>query len=82
MSNRKHILVVDDEKDLVELLVYNLKKSGFETSTAHSGRQALEAIATRKPDLVVLDVMLPELSGPEIASRRSDRHAYRQGRGG
>ena len=33
MSNRKHILVVDDEKDLVELLVYNLKKSGFETST-------------------------------------------------
>lgn len=69
MTTRKHILVVDDEKDLVELLVYNLKKAGFETSAAYSGRQALEAIATRRPDLVVLDIMLPELSGTEIASR-------------
>lgn len=69
MADRKLILVVDDEKDLVELLVYNLGKAGFETTTASTGRQALEAIAARRPDLVLLDVMLPELSGTEVAGR-------------
>lgn len=69
MADRKHILVVDDERDLVELLVYNLGKAGFETSTASTGRQALEAIAARRPDLVLLDIMLPELSGTDVAGR-------------
>jgi len=69
MAERKHILIVDDEKDLVELLTYNLKKAGFETVSAATGRQALQSIAARVPDLVLLDVMLPELSGTEVASR-------------
>ncbi|CAG0979282.1 Alkaline phosphatase synthesis transcriptional regulatory protein PhoP [Phycisphaerales bacterium] len=69
MSQRKHILVVDDETDLVELLSYNLKKAGYQVSAAFSGRQALERVATELPDLVVLDVMLPELSGTEVAGR-------------
>ncbi len=69
MAERKHILIVDDEKDLVELLSYNLKKAGFETVSASTGRQALQSIAARVPDLVLLDVMLPELSGTEVASR-------------
>jgi two-component system phosphate regulon response regulator PhoB len=65
----KHVLIVDDEKDLVELLVYNLKRSGYETSTASNGRQALDLVASKTPDLILLDVMLPELSGTEVASR-------------
>lgn len=69
MSDRKHILVVDDERDLVELLVLNLGKAGFDSSTASTGRQALQSISARRPDLVLLDVMLPELSGTEVASR-------------
>ncbi|MDX2131141.1 MAG: response regulator transcription factor [Planctomycetota bacterium] len=70
MSNaRKHVLVVDDEKDLVELLTYNLKRAGFDVSAAFTGRQALERIALEPPDLVILDIMLPELSGTEVASR-------------
>lgn len=69
MAERKHILIVDDEKDLVELLTYNLKKAGFETASAANGRAALQSIATRVPDLILLDVMLPELSGTEVASR-------------
>lgn len=69
MGDRKHILVVDDERDLVELLVFNLGKAGFDSSTASTGRQALQSISARRPDLVLLDVMLPELSGTEIASR-------------
>jgi two-component system phosphate regulon response regulator PhoB len=69
MAIAKHILVVDDERDLVELLLYNLKRAGFEVSTAFNGRQALDCIFNRVPDLILLDVMLPELSGTEVASR-------------
>jgi two-component system phosphate regulon response regulator PhoB len=69
MSDRKHILVVDDEKDLTELLAYNLKKVGYLVSVAHSGRQALDLISAQSPDLILLDVMLPEFSGTEIANR-------------
>lgn len=69
MSSRKHILIVDDERDLVELLVYNLRRAGYETSVAFTGRQALDAIAANPPSLVLLDVMLPEFSGTEVASR-------------
>lgn len=68
-SARKNVLVVDDEKDLVELLTYNLKRAGFEVSAAFTGRQALERIAQEPPDLIILDIMLPELSGTEVASR-------------
>lgn len=69
MALSKHILVVDDERDLAELLVYNLKRSGYEVSTAFTGRQALDLLTSRTPDLILLDVMLPELSGTEVASR-------------
>lgn len=69
MGTPRHILVVDDERDLCELVSYNLTKAGFDVATAHSGRQALQQLSARAPDLVILDVMLPELSGTEIASR-------------
>ncbi len=69
MSTRKTILVVDDERDIAELLTYNLKRAGFDVIVASSGRQALAAVEARVPDLIVLDVMLPELSGVEVAGR-------------
>lgn len=69
MGERRRILVVDDERDIVELLSYNLGKAGYEVSVALNGRQALERISVELPDLVILDVMLPELSGTEVASR-------------
>lgn len=69
MGIQKHVLVVDDEKDLCELLSYNLTRAGYDTAVAHTGRQALEALGRRTPDLILLDVMLPELSGTEVASR-------------
>jgi DNA-binding response OmpR family regulator len=65
----RHVLVVDDEKDLVDLLVYNLRKGGFQTTTASTGTRALASITERRPDLILLDVMLPEISGTEVASR-------------
>jgi two-component system phosphate regulon response regulator PhoB len=66
---RRDILVVDDENDLVELLMYNLAKAGYAPRSARNGRQALEQVAQKIPDLIVLDIMLPELTGTEITSR-------------
>lgn len=69
MQTHAFVLVVEDEKDLSDLLAYNLKRAGYDVVVAASGRTALDAIAARRPDLILLDVMLPELSGTEVASR-------------
>ncbi len=61
-----HILVVEDEAALVELLRYNLEEEGFRVSDAADGEAALAAVAEDKPDLIVLDLMLPLISGLEI----------------
>jgi two-component system phosphate regulon response regulator PhoB len=61
-----NVLVVDDEKDLVSLLDFNLRQAGFETALAYSGGQALQEARRRVPDLVLLDLMLPDQSGTEV----------------
>lgn len=60
------ILVVDDEPSIRELVSYNLRVNGFEVHTAGTGSQALEAFQNQKPDLIVLDLMLPEIDGVEV----------------
>ncbi|MHB1843288.1 MAG: response regulator [Deltaproteobacteria bacterium] len=69
------ILVVDDEKDLRSLLEYNLTQSGFQIETAEDGRTALAKLKSGAPDLVVLDLLLPDISGTEVlkAIKRSER---------
>jgi phosphate regulon transcriptional regulator PhoB len=60
------ILIVDDEKDLVDLLSYNLEKEGYAVLRAYDGDEALKIIRSRKPDLILLDLMLPGIQGMEI----------------
>jgi two-component system phosphate regulon response regulator PhoB len=60
------ILIVEDERDLVSLLEFNLRQAGFETVPALTGEQALAAIRRTVPDLVLLDLMLPDMSGTEV----------------
>ena len=60
------ILVCDDERDLARLVAYNLRKAGFDPVTAYDGASALRRIREDRPDLVVLDVMLPDVSGLEV----------------
>ena len=60
---RKKILVVDDDAELVELLSFNLKKAGFAIGTAFDGIEALKKARSIAPDLILLDLMLPELDG-------------------
>ena len=68
-SLKPSVLIVEDEAALVELLSYNLEKNGFRTSIARDGEEAILAIAETKPDLVLLDWMLPYVSGIEICRR-------------
>jgi DNA-binding response OmpR family regulator len=63
----ENILVVEDEPSLQETLVYNLKKEGYAVEAVGNGRIALDAARRIKPDLIVLDLMLPELDGFEVA---------------
>jgi two-component system phosphate regulon response regulator PhoB len=63
---KPHLTVVEDEAALVELLRYNFEKEGFRVSTATDGEAALVSIAESKPDLVILDWMLPHVSGLEV----------------
>jgi two-component system alkaline phosphatase synthesis response regulator PhoP len=62
---RPKILIVDDEKDILEFLSYNLKKDGFDVQTASNGREGINTAKKFKPDLILLDVMMPELDGVE-----------------
>ncbi|MFB0952853.1 MAG: response regulator, partial [Rhodospirillales bacterium] len=59
MDSMSHILIIEDDPSLVELLRYNLENEGFEVSVARDGEEGLESVATQAPDLVVLDWMLP-----------------------
>lgn len=61
------ILLVDDDPDIIELLEYNLKKEGYETASANDGVHAVEMAKTFKPDLILLDVMMPRQDGIETA---------------
>ncbi|WP_340149537.1 phosphate regulon transcriptional regulator PhoB [uncultured Sneathiella sp.] len=70
------ILIVEDEPAMVELLRYNLESEGFDVATAHDGDEALLALEEEQPDMLLLDWMLPKVSGIEICRRlrRDQRH--------
>jgi two-component system alkaline phosphatase synthesis response regulator PhoP len=63
------VLVVDDEDDILDLLQYNLRRDGFQTVVARDGREALRQAQHEAPDLVILDIMMPEMDGLETCRR-------------
>ena len=65
----KTILIVDDEQPIVDILVYNLEKEGYKTITASDGITALNMALEKKPDLILLDIMLPRLDGLSVCKR-------------
>ncbi len=68
---RKHkrILVIDDEKDIVDTVAYNLRRHGYEVLVAYDGNEALDIANRELPDLIVLDLMLPGMDGMEVTRR-------------
>lgn len=68
-KDKKTILVVDDEKSIMELLVFNLQKEGYNTLEAYDGITAVEMATNEKPDLILLDVMIPKLDGISVCKK-------------
>ena len=67
--NKKTILIVDDEKTIVDMLVYNLQKEGYNTLEANDGEEAVNIALSQKPNLVLLDIMLPKMDGLAVCKR-------------
>ena len=68
-KEKKTILVVDDEQSIMELLVFNLQKEGYKTLEAYDGVTAVEMAINEKPDLILLDVMIPKLDGISVCKK-------------
>jgi two-component system alkaline phosphatase synthesis response regulator PhoP len=69
MDNTYKVLVVDDEIDILEFIQYNLKKEGYSVYLAHNGQEALDEARRIKPDLILLDVMMPVMDGIETCKQ-------------
>ncbi|MDW3649938.1 MAG: response regulator transcription factor [Bacteroidia bacterium] len=66
---RNKVLIVDDEKDILDLLEYNLEKEGYEVLSAMDGEEAISMAKTEKPNMVLLDIMMPQMDGIETCRR-------------
>ena len=69
VNNQKTILIVDDEQPIVDILVYNLKKEGYNTLEANDGLTAVDIALSQKPDLILLDIMLPKMDGLTVCKK-------------
>lgn len=75
-ANFKKVLIVDDEPDILEIVSYNLIKEGYHIETAKNGLEALERVAIFKPDLVILDIMMPKMTGVEVCQFMRSKTEY------
>jgi two-component system alkaline phosphatase synthesis response regulator PhoP len=75
--NGKKILIADDEPDILEIIQYNLKQAGYEVCTAKDGDDALQKIKQLKPDLIILDIMMPKKNGMEVCEILRAQPAYK-----
>lgn len=74
MMDRKRILIIEDEESISDLLAYSLRKEGFAADVASTGEQGLKAITAFHPHVILLDVMLPDMSGFDICKRVTNEH--------
>jgi len=74
----ERVLIVDDDPDIQRLVCYNFSKEGFEVTVAASGRKALESIQRQPPDMIVLDLMLPDIDGMEVCRTLRQRENSRR----
>jgi len=73
MKEKKYkILCVDDDEDIIEILTYNFEKEGYKVYSCNNGKKALEIAKRKIPDLIILDVMMPEMDGIETCSRMNE----------
>jgi len=75
-SKGKTVLIADDEPDILEIISYNLRNEGYETITAKDGNEALQKATVHKPDLIILDVMMPNKNGMEVCKQLRSLPAF------
>ena len=73
-ETKPYLLVADDDGELREVVTFTLKRAGFEVESVCNGREVLVSVDKRRPDLIVLDVMMPELDGYHAAMELSERY--------
>src|SRR5262245_50758304 len=73
-----HVLVVDDERDVVELVKFMLEKDGHRVNGVYNGQEALDWMETNKPELIILDIMMPGVDGYTVNTRLQANDATRQ----
>ncbi len=71
-TRKKRILVVDDETEIVQILQIRLEANGYEVLSAHDGLQALEKVHAEKPDLILLDILMPRMDGGTFLHRMKE----------
>ena len=69
MSDEKKILIVDDDKDIVKIVTTMLEGRGWDVTAAYNGREALDMVNASRPDIILLDIMMPEMNGIEVLKR-------------
>lgn len=74
----ERVLIVDDDPDIQRLVSYNLSQAGFQVATASSGRTALETVQKHPPDLIILDIMMPDIDGMEVCRTLRQRDSSRR----
>src|SRR5438477_3280073 len=74
----ERVLIVDDDPDIQRLVSYNLHQAGFQVATASTGRTALETVQKQPPDLIILDLMLPDVDGMEVCRTLRQRDNSRR----
>lgn len=72
------VLAIEDESDILEVIEYNLDREGFEVTTSKSGQEGLDQIREERPDIVLLDLMLPDLDGLEVCRKIRDDDELRE----
>lgn len=78
MGNKNKILIVDDEASLVQLCKFILEQSGFSVRGAFNGKQALNILKEELPDIIILDVMMPEMTGIEVCRTIRQEHGSKR----
>jgi len=76
VSKKHKILIAEDERDLLEMVRFRLEAYGFQVASAYDGEEAIEAVHASKPDLIILDLMLPKKDGYEVCSTLKQDERY------
>ena len=81
MEQKKTVLIVEDEKNIVDIIRFNLQRTGYDTLEAYDGEAGLAMAREKKPDLILLDINMPEMNGFELLEEAAKKRGFLVSRG-